>query len=89
MNIMKKCQVCKKHYDTKNRKYKLSSDTPAINEICDECFDKIICSIICSESAYCIQPNLELQSMDLTDKQKMFLHSIESESIKMRAKYND
>ena len=92
MSTIEQCTACGRYYVKETKKYKLSFDTPAINKVCDDCFEAIMRWILLGDDDYCIHQKLELKSMDLTDKQKKMLKSVEKITIlqagKMRKIYD-
>ena len=81
MSTMETCQVCKKTYVKETKKYKLSFDTPAINKVCDDCFEAIMRWILLGDEDYCIYQKLKLEPMDLTNEQRKMLRSAEKITI--------
>lgn len=92
MNTMEQCMICGRYYAKETKKYKLSFDTPAINKVCDDCFEAIMRWILLGDEDYCIHQKLKLEPMDLTDEQRKMLKSAEKITIlqagKMRNLYD-
>ena len=88
MSTMEQCMICGRYYAKETKKYKLSFDTPAINKICDDCFEAVMKQILLGYDDYCVHQKLELKPMDLTDEQRKMLKSAEKitilQSVKMR-----
>ena len=81
MSTMEQCTACGRYYVKETKKYKLSFDTPAINKVCDDCFEAIMRWILLGDDDYCIHQKLELEPMDLTDEQRKMLKSAEKITI--------
>lgn len=92
MSTIEQCMACGRYYAKETKKYKLSFDTPAINKVCDDCFEAIIRWILLGDEGYCIRQKMELKPMDLTDEQRKMLKSAEKITIlqngKMRNLYD-
>lgn len=80
MNTMETCQVCKKEYAPKTRKYKLDGFLEA-NKICDDCFEKAMKWILLGDEDYCIYQKPEITMMDLMDEQRKLL--IEEQNLRI------
>lgn len=79
MSTMEQCTACGRYYVKETKKYKLSFDTPAINKICDDCFEKAMRWILFgnNDTDYCIYQKPELTMMNLTDEQLKMLRYAE------------
>lgn len=92
MSTIEQCTACRCYYVKETQKHKLSFDTPAINKVCDECFEAIMQWILLGDEDYCIHQKLKLEPMDLTNKQLKMLKSAEKIAIlqtgKMRNLYD-
>ena len=92
MSTMEQCTACGQYYVKETKKYKLSFDTPAINKVCDGCFEAIMRWILLGDEDYCIHQKLKIEPMDLTDEQRKMLKSAEKITIlqagKMRKIYD-
>ena len=73
MSTMEQCMICGRYYAKETKKYKLSFDTPAINKVCDDCFEAIMRWILLGDEDYCIHQKPEIIMMDLMDEQRKLL----------------
>ena len=81
MSTMEQCMICGRYYDKETKKYKLSFDTPAINKVCDDCFEAIMRCILLGDGDYCIYQKPEITMMDLTNEQRKLL--IEEQNLRI------
>ena len=73
MSTMEQCTACGQYYVKETKKYKLSFDTPAINKICDDCFEAITRWILLGDEDYCIHPKLKIERKNLMSEQRKLL----------------
>ena len=72
MSAMETCQVCKKAYIPKTRKYKMDGFLEA-NKVCDDCFEAIMRWILLGNEDYCICQKLEIERKNLMSEQRKLL----------------
>lgn len=73
MSTMEQCTACGRYYVKETKKYKLSFDTPAINKVCDDCFEAIMRWILLGDKDYCIHQKLEIERKNLMSEQRKLL----------------
>ena len=94
MSTMEQCIICRQYYTKETKKYKLSFDTPAINKVCDDCFEAIMRWILLGDEDYCIHQKLEIEHENLINEQKKLLieeqnlRILQQGKIKMRKLYD-